>query len=376
MHALDQLQSLDDLRSELKARHLVPGWEKQSRPLFTPEMRSEYDPGHWRYAQVHAAMLSAGRLIDTELAERRNTIMVNPRAGHDVETLNTLICAYQSILPGEKARSHRHATHAMRVILDARGAYSVVNGHKHPMETGDIVLTPGGSWHGHGHEGDAQAHWFDCLDLPLTRRLETVFFEEHPLGFEPITQTAPESPYRYPWASTQDKLKNATDNPHWGPHIALEAVGMPTITIQVHRWTQGWAGRPYRHTANTLHVVLQGHGQTHVGEHNFAWEFGDTIAIDQHLNIARLRSLEFQRPMVRATNTGMTAVIDHQGKVTAQLQRHSVGVLVASVEGRTDPPTWFAQWASRWHLWPLVALCALILLWAWARRFRMPMAGA
>ena len=71
MQALDQLQSLDELRSALKDRHMVPGWEKQSRPLFTPEMRSEYDPGHWRYAQVHAAMLSAGRLIDTELAERR-----------------------------------------------------------------------------------------------------------------------------------------------------------------------------------------------------------------------------------------------------------------------------------------------------------------
>jgi len=108
---------------------------------------------------------------------------------------------------------------------------------------------------------------------------------------------------------------------------------------------------------------------------NIAW-FGDTIAIDQHLNIARLRSLEFQRPMVRATNTGMTAVIDHQGLVTAQLPRHSAGVLVALVEGRADKPTWFAQWASHWHLWPLVALCALILLWAWVRRFRMPMAGA
>jgi apolipoprotein N-acyltransferase len=108
---------------------------------------------------------------------------------------------------------------------------------------------------------------------------------------------------------------------------------------------------------------------------NIAW-FGDTIAIDQHLNIARLRSMEMQRPMVRATNTGMTAVIDHQGKVTAQLQRHSVGVLVASVEGRTDPPTWFAQWASRWGLWPLTTLCALILLWAWVHRPRTPVAGA
>jgi apolipoprotein N-acyltransferase len=108
---------------------------------------------------------------------------------------------------------------------------------------------------------------------------------------------------------------------------------------------------------------------------NIAW-FGDTIAIDQHLNIARLRSLEFQRPMVRSTNTGMTAVIDHQGRVTAQLPRHSAGMLVASVEGRADTPTWFAQWASRWHLWPLVALCALTLLWAWAQRPRPPVAGA
>ena len=108
---------------------------------------------------------------------------------------------------------------------------------------------------------------------------------------------------------------------------------------------------------------------------NIAW-FGDTIAIDQHLNIARLRSLELQRPMVRATNTGMTAVIDHQGQVTAQLPRHSTGVLVASVEGRADKPTGFAQWASRWHLWPLAMLCALILLWAWTRRTRAPMAGA
>ena len=108
---------------------------------------------------------------------------------------------------------------------------------------------------------------------------------------------------------------------------------------------------------------------------NIAW-FGDTIAIDQHLNIARLRSLEFQRPMVRATNTGMTAVIDHQGQVTAQLPKLSAGVLVASVEGRADTPTWFAQWASRWGLWPLTTLCALILLWAWVQRPRTPVAGA
>jgi len=42
---------------------------------------------------------------------------------------------------------------------------------------------------------------------------------------------------------------------------------------------------------------------------NIGW-FGDTIATEQHLNISRLRALEFQRPMVRATNTGATC--DHR----------------------------------------------------------------
>jgi apolipoprotein N-acyltransferase len=51
---------------------------------------------------------------------------------------------------------------------------------------------------------------------------------------------------------------------------------------------------------------------------NIGW-FGDTSALPQHLNISRMRSLELQRPMLRSTNTGMTAIIDHQGRVTAQL---------------------------------------------------------
>ena len=92
---------------------------------------------------------------------------------------------------------------------------------------------------------------------------------------------------------------------------------------------------------------------------NIAW-FGDTIAIDQHLHISRLRSLELQRPMLRATNTGATAVIDHRGVVTALLPPHTRGVLRAQVEGRRGV-TPFAAWASRLGLWPLV-LGALAVL--------------
>lgn len=87
---------------------------------------------------------------------------------------------------------------------------------------------------------------------------------------------------------------------------------------------------------------------------NIGW-FGNTIAVDQHLHISRMRSLEFQLPMLRATNTGATAAIDHRGVVTAQLPPYSQGSLDVIVQGQSGV-TPFAWWASRWGLWPLWAL--------------------
>jgi apolipoprotein N-acyltransferase len=91
---------------------------------------------------------------------------------------------------------------------------------------------------------------------------------------------------------------------------------------------------------------------------NIAW-FGDSVAIDQHLAISRMRALEFQRPMVRATNTGATVVIDHRGRVTHQLPRLTRGVLEADVEGRVGL-TPYAFWVSRFGLWPLWGMALLV----------------
>ncbi len=102
---------------------------------------------------------------------------------------------------------------------------------------------------------------------------------------------------------------------------------------------------------------------------NIGW-FGDTVAIDQHLQISRMRALEFERPMVRATNTGATAIIDHRGVVTHQLPRYTRGVLTGTVQGRgLDAQSgWaitpYAAWVSRWRLWPLWIFAGFALLGA------------
>ena len=99
---------------------------------------------------------------------------------------------------------------------------------------------------------------------------------------------------------------------------------------------------------------------------NLAW-FGDTVAVDQHVAISRMRTLEFQRPFVRATNTGATAILDHQGQTRAALPRLTEGVLVGEVQGR-EGLTPFAWWAARFGLWPLWLLGLAGVAWGWRRR--------
>ena len=98
---------------------------------------------------------------------------------------------------------------------------------------------------------------------------------------------------------------------------------------------------------------------------NLAW-FGDGLATDQHLQITRMRALEFERAFVMATNSGATAIVDHRARITSSLTRATRGILVGQVEGRSGV-TPYAWWVARFGLWPLWLL-ALALLWPSLRR--------
>lgn len=92
---------------------------------------------------------------------------------------------------------------------------------------------------------------------------------------------------------------------------------------------------------------------------NLGW-FGKSWALRQHLQISRMRALETARPMVRATNTGMTAAIDPDGRVRAMLDAHIKGVLDVEVQGTTGMTPY-----TRTGNWTVLALSFLLVAVAW-----------
>ncbi|MGB7305486.1 MAG: apolipoprotein N-acyltransferase [Burkholderiaceae bacterium] len=89
---------------------------------------------------------------------------------------------------------------------------------------------------------------------------------------------------------------------------------------------------------------------------NIGW-FGQSHALPQHLNISRLRAMEFQRPMLRSTNTGVTAHIGPSGRVLAQLPVYQHGALDVNVQ----PMTGLTPFA-RYGLWLPTTLAVILLL--------------
>src|SRR5207237_5301629 len=81
---------------------------------------------------------------------------------------------------------------------------------------------------------------------------------------------------------------------------------------------------------------------------NVAW-FGDSLAPAQHLQIARLRAIETARMHLASTNTGITAAIDRDGRVVAQLAQFTEGRLETSAQGYTGATPY-----GRLRDWPVV----------------------
>jgi len=278
---LAQSGTLEDLYGKLGQISIGPGWAKAT-PSLWPSPKKTFVPAHWKYEQARGALDAAGRLINTELAERRNLILFNPVG--DYGTVRTLVAAYQMIMPGEWARAHRHTPNALRLILDSEsGTYTEVDGVKIAMEPGDVLLTPNWSSHGHGNDSRACAYWLDFLDVPLVQLLEPMFFEPAEGEEEANTNSTPptkDSPFVFTLADTLKRLDAASVDAAgpFGTHVELGNPAMETIGLHMMRLAPRLRTAAHRTTANNIYAIVKGTGVTTIDGERFEWSRGDVIA--------------------------------------------------------------------------------------------------
>ena len=235
---MQELGKLEDLpqqyRDDLKALNLVPLWPSL-RAVLPPKVPTRQTQAIcWSYQSLKPLLLQAGDLTPIEKAERRVLVLANP--GHGLENMKASAAMYlgmQLLLPGEWAPAHRHTPNAVRMIVEGEGAYTTVDGEKCEMARGDLILTPTGLWHEHGHDGQNPVVWLDVLDLPIVFYLETSYAIEgqrqtiHPghsdqqnarSGIAPTRMFERSSKaypmLRYPWKDTRAALETlAQDDP-------------------------------------------------------------------------------------------------------------------------------------------------------------------
>jgi gentisate 1,2-dioxygenase len=264
-----------------------------------------YEPMIWPWEAMSKLVDRSAREVDMAEAERRALLFAHPAFTGTVFTTPTLSGALQVLEPGESAHAHRHTLAALRLAMTGEGHETVTDGKACPMEPGDLILTPAWTWHEHHHNGKTRAVWFDGLDYPLARAIGTVFFENGPgpipkrglagmsdksLGEGGILpegdpSEVPYSPlFRYPWkrvAEAFEAMPAAADgskrirytNPVNGGPV------MPTLDCFAHRLGVGLKTQKARTTATAMVVVIEGEGESRIGDKTFNWKQHDVFTL-------------------------------------------------------------------------------------------------
>src|ERR1700726_1720634 len=124
-------EELQDYYAQLRAQNVTPAWIGGGISI---EPRSEAGPHLWHWRDLRPQAMRAAELVGTQQAERRVLRLTNPNLPGVAS--NTLVANIQIVMPDEIARAHRHSAAALRLIIEGRGGYTVVNGERVPMYPG------------------------------------------------------------------------------------------------------------------------------------------------------------------------------------------------------------------------------------------------
>src|SRR5438552_11787471 len=275
---------LQDYYAQLRSQHITPAW---IGGVITREPKSKAVPWVWHWRDLRPQAMRAAQLVGTEQAERRVLRLTNPELP-GLSASNTLVANIQIVMPGEIARAHRHSGSALRLIIEGKGGYTVVNGERVPMTPGDLVLTPNWSWHDHANDTGAPMIWLDGLDTPLVRMLEAGFYEEYHQERQELAPPVNASQWHYPVSEMRAALQRlaAANTGNADEEIVLEYSNrrtggpvMPTIACHMQLLRPGEKTRARRRVCCTNYHVVEGAGYSVVGDQRLDWEDKDVFTV-------------------------------------------------------------------------------------------------
>jgi len=292
----------------LEQKHSTPLWEVLG-DLIPAQPRPTASPALWRYQEMRALLLEAGRLITAKEAERRVLILENPAMPGTSLITQSVYAGLQLVASGETTPTHRHVTSALRFVIESEKGYTAVDGERTTMHPGDFVITPSWTYHDHGNPGDTPVIWLDGLDIPIVNLLGTSFAEPHPAGLQPMTRKEGDAAARYsegllPLGYEPERLTTPVFNYSYarsrealdrlyrnGPlhechgikmQYANPATGgypMPTIGAFLQLLPAGFRGAAYRSTDAAVYCVAEGAGRSKIGDTELDWVKNDVFVV-------------------------------------------------------------------------------------------------
>ena len=283
-------------------------------PWHCPDLPSPMRPGRaapclWRWREYEPYLHRIAAIAPLEFTERQQFLLTNPGFGGALKVTGSIRVAVSIYKPGDVAETHRHTPNASRTILSDGGGYTTVEGERCAAGRGDLILTPAGTWHGHGNDSDTPVIWIDVLDWPLLEYLDAIWIDQEGAGGNgaPLNEGLSKRLYGAGGIVPRTPLSARGDSPmfHYrGADIRAALDGMrdiagtpwDAVTVEFSNPATGGASfrtlgysatllRPgeataeTRSTASAFHAAVAGKGRTEVGDESLEWSENDLFVV-------------------------------------------------------------------------------------------------
>lgn len=287
-------------------------------------------PYRWRWSDYRPylekiSQIAAGAdVAPVEFADRQSIVLMNPGLTERIQVTNTIRCSISIYNPGDIAPAHVHSPNASRTILTDNGGYTNIEGERCEARRGDVILTPNGTWHDHGNDGNEPVIWIDTLDWPLMEYLDCAWVDQdYQAAFETTDRV---QPVRHVDGYSQKLYNNGGLRPTFVSHqrgfsqrltplfhysgvdirnalmelkdeigdpyeaIQMELVNpvtgesvFPTLRYGAQLLRPNEATQLKRETSSGYYVVMEGEGYTEINGEKFDWKPNDVIAVPNFL---------------------------------------------------------------------------------------------